>query len=64
MNINNVNQLDLITENIIKIRKEIREFFTELERWSRIMMNLGKIIQTDFDRNNFVSYDEIMDIVY
>jgi hypothetical protein len=61
--INKVNQLDMITENINKIRKEIREFFSELENWSKIMSNLGAIIKTDYDRNNFVEYDEIMEIV-
>jgi hypothetical protein len=53
----------MIGENIGKIRKEIRDFFLELEKWTKIMNNFGMVIRTDFDRTNFVVYDEIMEIV-
>jgi hypothetical protein len=61
--INKINPIDLIQENISKIRKDIKEFMSELEWWTRILENLGKLISTHFDRNNFVSYDEIMETV-
>jgi len=61
--INTVNSLDLINENITKIRKEVKEFFILLTESTLMMNNLGLLIQSDFDRNNFVVYDEIMEIV-
>jgi hypothetical protein len=61
--INQINQLDLITENISKIRISIKEYFKELEKWTLIMKNFGEIIKSEFDKNNFVVYDEIMEIV-
>jgi hypothetical protein len=61
--INQINQLDLITENISKIRTSIKEYFTELEKYISIMKNLGEIIKSEYDKNNFVVYDEIMEIV-
>jgi len=63
-NINPINQLDMINENISKIRKEIRDFFSELESWTKILKNLGEIIKVEYDTNSFVIYDEIMEIVY
>jgi hypothetical protein len=61
--INQINQLDLITENISKIRISIKEYFKELAKWILIMKNFGEIIKSEFDKNNFVVYDEIMEIV-
>jgi len=61
--INQINQLDLITENISKIRISIKEYFKELEKWILIMKIFGEIIKSEFDKNNFVVYDEIMEIV-
>ena len=61
--INQINQLDLFTENIQKIRISIKEFFLELEKWTLIIKNFGEIIKSEFDKNNFVVYDEIMEIV-
>jgi len=61
--INQLNQLDLITENISNIRTSIKEYFTELEKYTKIMKNLGEIIKSEYDKNNFVVYDEIMEIV-
>lgn len=62
-NINIINPIDMISENVLKIRKDLKEFFSLLEKWTAIMKNLGRIIQTEHDRNNFVIYDEIMEIV-
>jgi hypothetical protein len=61
--INKFDRMDLISENIIKIRKEIRQFFAELEKWNFIMKNFGNIITTEFDKNNFLIYDDIMETV-
>jgi hypothetical protein len=61
--INQINQLDLITENINKIRISIKEFFTELEKTTLILKNFGEIIKSEFDKNNFVIYDDLMEIV-
>ena len=61
--INQINQLDLITENISKIRISIKEYFKELAKWILIMKYFGEIIKSEFDKNNFVVYDEIMEIV-
>ena len=38
VSINQIPQLDMITENIQKVRKEIKDFFSELEKF-----NLEKI---------------------
>ncbi len=62
-NINTYNQIDMISENITKIRKEIKDFFSELELWTKILNNLGQVIKTEYDKNSFVVYDEIMEIV-
>jgi hypothetical protein len=61
--INTINQIDLTTETILKIRKELKEFFSELTKWAAILKNLGVIIQADYDRNHLVIYDEIMETV-
>jgi hypothetical protein len=61
--INQINQLDLFTENIQKIRISIKEFFIELEKWTLIIKNFGDIIRSEFDKNNLVVYDEIMEVV-
>ena len=61
--INQINQLDLIPENLNKIRIQIKDFFQELEKVTLVMKNLGEIIKSEFDKNNFIVYDEIMEIV-
>lgn len=62
--INPINLLDMITENILKVRKEIKDFFIELEKWTNIMKNFNRVIETEYDKNNLVIYDDIMDTVY
>ena len=61
--INQINPLDLFTENIQKIRISVKEFFIELEKWTLIIKNFGDIIRSEFDKNNLVVYDEIMEVV-
>ena len=61
--INTINPLDLIYENILKIRKEINEFFSLLEDFNSIYNNLGKLLKTTYDKTNFVLYESIMKLV-
>lgn len=61
--INQIYPLDMISENICKVRKEIKDFFNELENFQKMMKNFGQIIQSEYDKNNFIIYDEIMEIV-
>ena len=62
-NINPINSIDLITDNIVKIRKDLKEFFSELEKWTIVIKNLGDNLHTVYDRNNLVVYDDIMGTV-
>lgn len=59
--INTVNQLDMIHDNLIMLRKEVRDFFEDLINWTEIMRNLGDILIIEFDKQNFISYDDIME---
>ena len=61
--INTINPLDLIYENIVKIRKELNEFFALLEDFNSIYNNLGKLLKTTYDKTNFVLYESIMKLV-
>jgi hypothetical protein len=61
--INTINPLDLIYENILKIRKELNEFFSLLEDFNSIYNNLGKLLKTTYDKTNFVLYESIMKLV-
>ena len=61
--INTINPLDLIYENIVKIRKELNEFFALLEDFNSVYNNLGKLLKTTYDKTNFVLYESIMKLV-
>lgn len=61
--INKINPLDLISENIVKIRKEIKTVFYVMEESSQYMKNLGVLLTSSFDKTNLVAYDEIMETV-
>ena len=53
----------MIYENIVKIRKEINEFFALLEDFNSVYNNLGKLLKTTYDKTNFVLYESIMKLV-
>lgn len=61
--INTINQLDWISENVQKTRIELKRFFAELSEWSEVMLNLGELLRRDFDKNNLMPFDEIMNLV-
>lgn len=61
--INAVPANDLNNENIRKIRNEIKDFFIELNQQSQIMKNLGDVISVYFDKNTFLTFDDIMETV-
>jgi hypothetical protein len=61
--INKINHIDLTTETIIKVRREVKDFFTDLEKWIIVLRNLGQVIRSEYDRNHLVVYDEIMETV-
>jgi hypothetical protein len=61
--INNIGHLDLTTDTIQKIRKDLNEFFKDLSKWTGVLKNLGSVIQSEFDKNSLVIYDEIMETV-
>lgn len=64
--INNINLNDLnvnFNEAIRKIRNELKDFFSELHSQTKIMKNLGDTLCDFFDKNNLVSFDDIMEKV-
>lgn len=64
-NINSINTNEqLSNETIRKIRNEIKDFFFQLNKQSLLMKNLGNIISWEFDKNNLICFDDIMETVY
>lgn len=61
--INLISPNEMTLEMVMKIRKEISFFFSDLERRTEITQNLGDLLMQHYDKNNFVVYDEIMEIV-
>jgi hypothetical protein len=61
--INTINHLDMTSETILRIRKDLKDFFTELSKWTWILKNLGAMIKSDYDKNHLIVYDEIMETV-
>jgi hypothetical protein len=61
--INTINQIDLTTETILRIRKELKEFFNDLAKWTSVLKNLGEIIKSEYDKHHLVVYEEIMEAV-
>jgi hypothetical protein len=62
--INPINTIDLISDNIVKIRRDLKEFFLDLKKWTIVIKNLGDVLHTVYDRNNLVVYDDIMETVF
>jgi len=64
-NINTINPNEqLSNESIRKIRNEIKDFFSELSKKSLLMKNLGNLVSWEFDKNNLICFDDIMETVY
>lgn len=51
------------SENYKSIRNDIKDFFTELIKQTKIMKNLGQVINTFFDKSSLISFDDIMETV-
>ena len=62
-NINIIPLNEINYNNIVKIRKELNNFFDILDNYSDIFDNLGKLLKNSYDKKNFVLYENIMEIV-
>jgi hypothetical protein len=62
-NINLIPLNEMNYQNIIKIRKELNNFFDTLDNYSDIFENLGKLLKHSYDKKNFVLYENIMEVV-
>ena len=62
-NINLIPLNEMNYNNIIKIRKELNNFFDTLDNYSDIFENLGKLLKNSYDKKNFVLYKNIMEVV-
>lgn len=62
-NINLIPLNEMNYSNIIKIRKELNNFFDTLDNYSDIFENLGKLLKNSYDKKNFVLYENIMEVV-
>ena len=60
--INKINTLDLFYENIIKIRKELTNFFNNLQNHKEILNNLNEILKNNFNKENLIIYENNMKI--
>lgn len=61
-NINNIQDLNDL-ENIMRARNLLTNFFINLENFSTIFENLGKLLKTSYDKKQFVLYENLMEIV-
>ena len=61
INIIPLNEMNYI--NIVKIRKELNNFFDMLDNYNDIFENLGKLLKNSYDKKNFVLYENIMEVV-
>ena len=62
-NINIIPLNEMNYTNIVKIRKELNNFFDILDNYSDIFENLGKLLKNSYDKKNFVLYENIMEVV-
>ena len=62
-NINTIPLNEMNYNNIVKIRKELNNFFDTLDNYSDIFENLGKLLKNSYDKKNFVLYENIMEVV-
>lgn len=61
--INTISPLNMIYENILKIRKELIDFFLSLETYSSTFGNLEYLLKSSYDKKKLVLYEEIMETV-
>ena len=61
INIIPLNEMNYII--IVKIRKELNNFFDMLDNYNDIFENLGKLLKNSYDKKNFVLYENIMEVV-
>ncbi len=59
--INSVNPIDLVGDNIISIRKELKLFFASLSKWTSIIKNLGDQLNKSLSRKDLVLYEELLE---
>ena len=50
-------------ESINRIRREQRDFFIELAKWVKVIESLSKLLKSEFDNENLILYDDIMEAV-
>ena len=60
---NNIKMNEFTNENFKLMRSDLNDFFMELIKQTKIMKNLGEIINTFFDKTSLVSFDDIMETV-
>ena len=59
--INNIKNIDLVGENVFTIRKELKEFFANLSKWTDIINNLGTTLNNSLSKKDLVLYEELME---
>ena len=60
-NINSINIIDMVGQNISNIRRELKEFFTNLSKWTFILDNLGSLLNNSLSKKDLVLYEELME---
>ncbi|MCQ2816016.1 MAG: hypothetical protein MJ252_02010 [archaeon] len=61
--INTISPLDMIYENILRIRKILSEFFLSLENYFHVFNDLGALLKSRYDKKNFILFEKIMQVV-
>lgn len=59
--INIIDQINLVGENVYQIRREIKEFFMNLSKWTDILNNLGITLKNALSKKDLVLYEELME---
>ena len=59
--INNIKNIDLVGENVFVIRKDMKEFFANLSKWTDIINNLGTTLNNSLSKKDLVLYEELME---
>lgn len=60
-NINAIDNIDLVGENVFNIRKDLKEFFANLCKWTDILDNLGTTLNNSLSKRDLVLYEELME---
>lgn len=61
--INEISPLDMIYENVLRVRTELTTFFSFLESYSKQFVHLGKLLNSNYDKKHFIFYESIMETV-